>query len=1106
MPMWILIAQIYWKDLLRARKYGRRLVFALLSHLHIVRVPRTFIKDVLTREQIHKDPDRDILVQLSSKLSTLLDLLIKSNPESFICPSSWPRYRDTLLENLPSDCEPTQKAFNAVHQRNSRLLINNCSSLPAGRKQLVRLLDGTLREPDRELATKCWATSDNKQLIVRTLVEWATSFHRPGLAKVYIATNLLQSWDISRNLPTSAILDLLVHIDNQDKTRQHLIYHLVTELVRIDMFSVSRYMQWVIARGGYHSEDDVDPDGPCSTRLLVELPLHALSDKKKSERGSLLRRAGNYSVAQEELDISNALKCIRHMLGLPLPPDDPLCGRKPMSLKKLLRRVGNSSKALKSCIGAYLRDIFTSPPFTKGQVSVSFTVFTSLRAILEAAEDFYMLSDILLACTKTASVEVLASCADTVHSNLQVFYAIGSADDLFNGLIERLKSINEQHGIAPRPLLASLSSLSQRMTGHETIASQLRHELLQSDRSNAIDACSPVSDNMMAPVQSAEGEVAEEIEKLLAGGTNLDPPTMNRLFRTIIPRLENGWRKKDETRRVFATLLARIRIFDTNHFDKLMTDWTSHLRTLPTRPLLTDLLPLLISTGCLTMSIVLSTASAPSPSYLAQPTQHGATTYLQELLQFLIMPLPTDTGLSAEETYSFRTEQQCAKTEHSKGLLNLVRNALLEYSALKGAATSFSLPLNDDTCQKNLLDTLRLLVLVDSTAVSSALSIKSLPTEAAALAQKLTNKLLAPGDDGSTQMSFDQILQLANELTLPFCQLKLNLDLSMSQTNPNDGDDHGSLRFDLFAKAMDRAIEAGNIMWTSLLPCLSDDITQHLKHQAYTGILDLMPSLKAPSGHDATSNQPIRMAENLLDVVEAIITGHPPPKAAHLTLGMVDKVSDLWEIVASGAQEHSEVRKAVLNHWIPAMLRFVTLSSLSSESPSAPLLSASASKLPVPTSHDIRARMILVLCGLLLELETLPCEDVGSLPQQVFDIAILLVDALPEDVRSHCAKMVLLTPGSMPSANLSSDPKLYYLFSTPHQSPTDNLMYMHREKPGTQPGPRGVGALYGIGPVFHDKLSPFVLRRWEVLSEPTPNVGENDTSLSLGLFEAIKLQ
>lgn len=35
-PMWILIAQICWADILRTRKYGRRLVFSLLNHLNTV--------------------------------------------------------------------------------------------------------------------------------------------------------------------------------------------------------------------------------------------------------------------------------------------------------------------------------------------------------------------------------------------------------------------------------------------------------------------------------------------------------------------------------------------------------------------------------------------------------------------------------------------------------------------------------------------------------------------------------------------------------------------------------------------------------------------------------------------------------------------------------------------------------------------------------------------------------------------------------------------------------------------------------------------------------------------------------------------------------------
>lgn len=36
LPMWLLVTQIYWKDLLQLRKFGKRLVAALLRHHHEV--------------------------------------------------------------------------------------------------------------------------------------------------------------------------------------------------------------------------------------------------------------------------------------------------------------------------------------------------------------------------------------------------------------------------------------------------------------------------------------------------------------------------------------------------------------------------------------------------------------------------------------------------------------------------------------------------------------------------------------------------------------------------------------------------------------------------------------------------------------------------------------------------------------------------------------------------------------------------------------------------------------------------------------------------------------------------------------------------------------
>ncbi|KID89428.1 Mediator of RNA polymerase II transcription subunit 12 [Metarhizium guizhouense ARSEF 977] len=1097
-PMWILIGQIYWNDLLQSRKCGRRLVFALLKHLNT----------------IENDPDRDILIQLSSQLSTLVIYLLKTNPESFVCPPAWQRLGETLRLVLPTEDAAAQAAYNTVKLRNTRLLVANTTSPPSGRQYLVQLLDSTLQgKCDPGLSARCWASADDKAGILRTAVEWATSLHRPGLAKVYVVAGLIKSWGAHRINATSTILDALGDIPPGDQMRKRLIIRLVGELVRSGHFSVPQYMQWLIGRGGLHGAEEIDPvDGPCPSRLLVELPIHCLLEEQKAQRGSLLRRAGHYSVGDEANDISSALQYVDSSLGLATYLNGSGPFRRPLSLKKLSRKVRNSSWAVQSAIGAHLYDVITSLPPHRPDFVMTLAMFSSVRTMMETVEDYSMLSGILRACSTGPDVDTLAACVDTIDAQLDIFMAIGTAETLFDIFIERLKAMSRDQGIVVRSLLASLASLAARLPQREDLAKQLSQELAQNDRSNAIDACSPVSDSMATQAQTAEGEVSEQIDKLLASGNVIDHPTMNRLFRYVIIKLESGWGKLDDSRRVFSSLLSRLRMLDALHFDKLMADWISHIRTLKERPPLPELFPLLVSFGCLSMSTILHTANAGSVALDITPdtATSKTATYLQELLQLIIMKLPATQLLDAEETYRFQIYQQRAKFEHAKGLLALIRNSLVEYSALQMPGRTAMLPLDDVACQNCLLETMRFMVVADSAIVAEVLNMSTLPPGATSLAHRIVTRLLLPEADSDHHPSFDHILSLANELTMPFCQLKLNLDLSVNLPSISAIEGETPSRFEAFAKAMDKAIESQNIIWTRMLPCLSDDITQSLNTEAHTRFLDLMPSSKSESlASDTTDENRIRLAENLLGVIEAIISGQPPSRSASLTNNLVDKLSDMWEIVTSRDEDRAMAKKEVLGHWLPTLLRFITLHSISSEP--AHIATAgpgSSAKTAATPNHEVRARIILLLCGLLLEMETLPKELTGSLAQQIFDIAILLVDALPDDLRTQCAKSILFLPGTTASAGTTSDPRLYYLFSTPRPTSAEDLKLVHRDKSSVPytAAARGMGAMYGIGPTLNERLSPFVLRRWEILSEPTPNVGENDTSLSLRLFEAIKIQ
>jgi mediator of RNA polymerase II transcription subunit 12 len=750
---------------------------------------------------------------------------------------------------------------------------------------------------------------------------------------------------------------------------------------------------------------------------------------------------------------------------------------------------------------------------------MSTAMFSSVRAILEAVEDFTMLADVLGACSKASNPEILASCADTINLNLQIFLATGTAEDLFETLIDRLKTSSRDHGVVARPLLAALSNLADRMPGREEMAKQLLQELLQNDRSSAIDACSPVSDSMMLQMQGSEGEVSEEIDKLMTSGNSIDPPTMNRLFRNIVPRLEAGWAKNDDSLRVFALLLTRLRIFDMQHFDKLISDWISHIRSLNQRSSLAELFPLLLSLGCLPIAKLLQTANAAPPKLESLRPNHASSVYLQELLRLLLTKLPASTSktLGQEELYRFRIQQRAAKSEHCKALLMLIRNAILEYAGLRQQVSNEeTLPFDEPDCQEQVCETIGALVVADFNAVADALAIKNLPPQATDLVRKIISKLLCPSGAGPSETSFDQILGSANELTMPLCQLKLNLELSVGESTSAQDDPQGQQsRFEVFAKAMDRAIEARSIMWTGMLPCLSDDITQHLKNQAYARFLDLIPSSKSASfDDDASDSGRIQLAQNLLGVLESIISGQSATKPAHLTAALAEKLSNLWEIMSAkeeGKDVKATVKEAVLDHWLPLLIRFTTLHTALPDVPAIPPSSiSSTSKIVTPVNINIeaRAKTATTLCSVLLGLESLPQKTTGVLVQQIFDVAAMLIDGLPEDVRLQCAKSILLMSGSMPSTSTSSDPRLYYLFSSPQPSKADNLVLSHRERAAMphSAAARGMGAMYGIGPASQEKMSPFVLRRWEILSEPTPNVGENDTSLNLRLFEAIKLQ
>ncbi|KAK8132963.1 transcription mediator subunit Med12 [Apiospora kogelbergensis] len=1072
LPMWILIAQIYWNDLLRSRKNGRRLVAAILNH----------------HEAIYRHPDRDVLLPLHTQLSSLLRSLLLANRENFIHPTTWSKHRDTILASSPADDNAYSRSYDTIEARNDRLTSTQIKSQPAVRGTVVKLLDSTLRKPfTSDLATQIWKSSDDKAGLAKIVLDWCVSLYRPGVAKIFMATAIFRSWAPFDVNITGAIIEFLATEVPRELERKHSIYHLVSELIRADQFSVPQYLQWLISRGGLSDPTEIEPDGPCLTRLLVEVPTHYLSDSMKRLRASILRRAG-YSVEYEASDIESAVKCVKYSLGVPLEAGDPLLQRKPPSVKKLTKLLKLSSRALQSTVGNWIANEFVpnfapSPQLSKAGMEMTSYKFDFVRTLLEAIGDFTMLEHTLRILVASSNAELLAACADTVNRHLPVFAGIGSAKSLFNMFLDRLKALRDEQGIGARPILASLAKLAPRIPGLADLALQLQNDLARTDRSNAVDASSPLSDNMAMQLQDDETELSESIEKL-ASYTSADRPTMERLFQTIINRLQNCWGKSDERQRAYCVLLTRLRVFDTPHFDTMMRGWALHIRKLTNRPPISQIFPLLVSSGCLAVPILFSTARSMMQTAQNQPGLVGfASIYTQEILQLLILEPSPNRFMTHEDCYRLCIVQEQVKYDHVKELMLLTRGALSEYSCSRHQQPPIEQPLDDEKTRAQFLELLRNLILVDSHAMSQTLALKHPDTKLTLLIDTLTTNLLIPGG-GSEQQTFEQVLELANEFTLPYCQVKLSLNLAVDDASGPDGAEKLQSHLAFLSRAMDNAIEANNIMWTGILSCLNSEVTYHMKGRAETRFLDLLPSTKTMTYTDSTEHATLHMAENLLAVIESIVRGVPSPKATQLSNAMVEKLADQWEILATTSPEMAALKEEVISQWLPMVLSYVTLHATS------PGSTADSSK----PAQETRARACLSLVGLAQELDL---AQSPTMAERAFDLALILVDSLSDEARLQCVRAV---------KDSASDARVRYLFSFA-VNPADNLMLSHREKPSPAMSVQERRAMaMGIGMgMMPERLSPFVMRRWELLNEPTPNVGENDTSLSLHLFEARKI-
>ncbi|KAI9776029.1 MAG: RNA polymerase II mediator complex subunit [Geoglossum umbratile] len=1049
LPMWLLVLQIYWQELVQYRRYGRRLAEALLKKLQLASASE----------------DKEVFTPIVQRISELTTALIISNRECFVIPRAWADYHSTLESSIDRTKPGIASAFENVSRRNDRLSLpthrRNGKSADTPKRQLIQVLDAAQTSFDIDhLSSVCLSTITDRNALIQVLLEWASSPYRVGSSRVYLIVRLLRRWNRGGMDTDEYILDFLARSQRNIGIYNHNVYLLIAELVRSRHFSVTRYLRWLLARGALGGYQALDPDEACDKRLLAELALGSLPTHVRNLRKMLLEEAG-FSVQGELQCLHRVKSTISALLSGFFDTSDLSGSSERDSMETDLNSLKFVSRTIKSEISLWIRrqvglHVVQGVPvgpnnwrdltIEVGISAITADQFAIIRRILEDFEDFSILADVLKIASSSDNSTVLASVADTVNYHLATFTAIGAANECFEALLERHRSLKVRRA-AEKFLLVSLFNLASAIPGGGESMQHLAGELAKCDQRTAVAACSPVSDHMTDVLQSTDADFNEDIERLLSSGTSMDRHTLARLFETVLSRMETAWGDSEPQLLSFGLLLARLRTFDERNFDGLMSK--SH-----------------------------------------EVDEITAASIAAETLELVFGGEPDQFSPLDYDSYHLRLEQRRYMEENPRETLSVMRRAIERGSTkLKGGHQDI---LESLLASTSVTSALRRYIVrnTENTHSCLILPLTKLPPDSSWRLKQIMDRLLEGSNSNDLsemdpEVQVTKILQIADEFSLPFCQIKLQLIFNSEKSSTSTDRTIGQITVTTsFFHAISSAIQNQNFAWADLVSVLDDDVARYvslppllftqnkeaktlqIREHAEEQLLNSAPFSKSCPASSFQSDE--SSARRFMPVIENTSFSIPGIGVPTLAPILVDKLNSLAQYISlrdidtgkaasddvcvqrqSGAEQFCEVRL-----WIIMFLRLVVIHRNMFQGGKT-------------CSWD-QARLVISICA-LLQNEHVQRDELVS--EYAFDVATYLVDELSDEARVQCTKFM---------KDKAREPKFRYLFG-------------YQEGPGN-----------GLHVAQRDKLFPFHIRRWEILSEPTPNVGENDTSLSLTLFRARK--
>ncbi|KAF2691505.1 hypothetical protein K458DRAFT_381358 [Lentithecium fluviatile CBS 122367] len=995
--LWLLIVCIpdFWVSLISSRRRGKRLAESLLGHAD----------KLYSLEEAQNTP-------VLALLENTIFRLILAKPGCLLLPRTWEKHRVPLQTFVRRRCHAgITNAVADLDARNSQLsrpsgtAASNATDAVGQIYTLLDSVDYSTILPIDELAFDCMEVISDAGRLTSTVMQWASSIYRQGSHRIYLATRLLRKWSQLGADVYDGILAYLPIMALDQSKEPAVVFRVIAELLRSKTFSLGRYLQWLIATGSLSHHSDLRSTSAWPLRLITELPLAGLSAHVQNLRRTLLRGTV-YSIDAEEQAIVATQETIRQQL--PGLFDAEMNNDERASVDVTLL-----SRTVRLEIGIWLRqqvvestELVDCIPTKDPGIEVSGTVcrislsdFHVIRTYLELFDDLAILADIIGIVATSFDSNVLSAAADTLHYNYKAFRAIGAFEPLFEKIAMRYAAIRTVR-FPERELLHSLMDLSRTAHADSQLMQLLNYDISRYDQKNSLAVCSPVSDNM------AEGgavlDVEDEIERILSNGTSMDQQLMSRVFGKIAKYLEEQLCQGNHYVESFSTWLYRLRNFEESTFDLILSSWLRSLLMNHQTQLLSAALPPLVASGSLTLTRFLMTVRECIRSRKTNQPSASLRIAVDGLQR--ILPCRRADGIDQkQDLYRYRHEQYKFCRQHNGGLLNLVRDVVqLDVSAAEGESQhQVQSIISDD----RLLDVLRYLAVYDSqswsalTAVSSQNSAQAIHMRIKSILDRLfdpVNHLEFSKMDVEQQIA--TVVQRADPLSLPFCQLELQHIFSASTLKADDEVDRVS---EALVSAVKTAIDEDQPCWPDLISGLEPSLMNKIREHAEREIISASQFLCGPvrSKIDGHINDKQASVRKYLSVIDATCTGpsqEVQPALLHALVerfkGAVELLSAWKETLKSGTLAEGTWMKFDLSYWLDALLRITV---------------AHAPVLVLKASNQHQAALMWTLRALIAHsgLDAFP-----PTARSLFDVATLLSDSISDDVRKQLARLDIAKP------------------------------------------------------------------------------------------------